>query len=145
MATVELALVLPIVLLFLFGIIEFGMLFKDSLMLQNGARAGAREACVGSTPSRVQEAALSAARSLDADKLDVVMEYRARTGSGWSEWMPLELNDDGTANNAPRGAQIRVQLSYTHSLLTGGLFSWLATDPETNSVSLTASSVARRE
>ena len=43
---IEMALVLPILLLLLFGIIEFGRIFYSFLSINNGARAGARYAAV---------------------------------------------------------------------------------------------------
>ena len=39
---VEAALVLPVILTLTLGIIEFGLIFKDSLTISNGTRAGAR-------------------------------------------------------------------------------------------------------
>jgi Flp pilus assembly protein TadG len=41
-ALVEAAIVTPLLLMLVFGIIEFGLLFKDSLTIANAARAGAR-------------------------------------------------------------------------------------------------------
>lgn len=44
---VEMALVLPILLLLLMGIIEFGFLFAAKIEIQNAARDGARWASIG--------------------------------------------------------------------------------------------------
>ncbi len=41
-ALVEAAIVMPLLLMLIFGMIEFGFLFKDSLTVANAARAGAR-------------------------------------------------------------------------------------------------------
>jgi len=46
-AMVELALVLPVLLLLVFGIIEFGRVFGTYLMVTHGAREGARAGAVG--------------------------------------------------------------------------------------------------
>lgn len=46
-ALAEFALTLPIMLLLIFGIIEFGRLFQTWIVLQSAARAGARAASVG--------------------------------------------------------------------------------------------------
>lgn len=46
-ALVELALILPVLLLLIFGIIEFGRVFGTYLMVTHGAREGARAAAVG--------------------------------------------------------------------------------------------------
>lgn len=45
-ALVEMALVLPILLAVVCGIIDFGWLFYNQLSLQNGCREGARKACI---------------------------------------------------------------------------------------------------
>ena len=50
-AAVELALVLPILLLLLFGIISFGIVFAQKLALSNAAREAARFGTVGLTTS----------------------------------------------------------------------------------------------
>ena len=47
-AAVEFALVVPLLLLLLFGIISFGMIFAQQLSLTNAARQGARVAVVNS-------------------------------------------------------------------------------------------------
>jgi len=48
---IEFAIVLPLFLLFLFGIIYSGMLFYDHATLSNIARASAREAAITAVPS----------------------------------------------------------------------------------------------
>jgi len=45
-AIVEFALVVPILLLLLFGIVEFGIAFNDYISVRNGSREGARVAVV---------------------------------------------------------------------------------------------------
>lgn len=54
-SVLEFALVLPLLLLLLFGIIEFGIILFDQAMLTNACREGARAGIVSSTP-RVAEA-----------------------------------------------------------------------------------------
>jgi Flp pilus assembly protein TadG len=46
MAMLETVIVLPLVLLLLFGLIEFGIMFGRWLMVNNAAREGARQAIV---------------------------------------------------------------------------------------------------
>lgn len=50
---VEFALVLPILLMLVCGIIDFGWLFYNQLSLQNACREGARYACVHSSDDDV--------------------------------------------------------------------------------------------
>lgn len=47
----EFALVLPVLLLILFGIIEFGLVMFDQAVITNASREGARAGIVLKTPS----------------------------------------------------------------------------------------------
>jgi Flp pilus assembly protein TadG len=75
---VEFILVAPILLLLVFGIIQFGILFNNYLTLTDAVRAGARQAAVsrtlsdpvGSTKNRVT----SAASDLKTSDLDITVD-----------------------------------------------------------------------
>jgi TadE-like protein len=56
-ASVELALVLPVLVLLLLGVLQTALVARDQVLLQDAARAAAREASVGADPGRVQDAA----------------------------------------------------------------------------------------
>lgn len=56
-ATVELALVLPVLLLFLLALVQTALVARDELLVQDAARAAVREASVGAESSRVLDAA----------------------------------------------------------------------------------------
>lgn len=62
-AAVELALVLPFLVLILFGLIQFGIIYNRVQGLHAAAREGARIASVGATTSQIQ-ARVQAAQSL---------------------------------------------------------------------------------
>jgi Flp pilus assembly protein TadG len=72
---VEFALVLPILLLIMFAVIQFGIVYNDYFTLTDASRAGARKAAVsrhsddpeGDTIAAVE----SSASGLDLDELDV--------------------------------------------------------------------------
>jgi len=53
---VETALVLPVILLLLFGIIEFGRILNTYIMLTNASREGARYSIVGHSEPEVKQA-----------------------------------------------------------------------------------------
>lgn len=61
---VEFALVVPMLLLVLFAIIDFGRLFQGYITLTNATREGARIAAVGGTDSDISARVLSAASGL---------------------------------------------------------------------------------
>lgn len=58
---VEAALVMPILVALVFGIVEFGMYFKDSLAVSNAVRAGVR---IASAEPRIEHFATDAADSV---------------------------------------------------------------------------------
>jgi Flp pilus assembly protein TadG len=52
---VELALILPIIIIILFGIIEFGRIFYSYIVITNAAREGARLGSVGKSDIEITE------------------------------------------------------------------------------------------
>ena len=124
-AIVELALILPFILLFILGIIEFGILFYDKAMVTNASREGARTAMTYKKPSGIywsEDAAEAAARTAVINYLsarlinfgggainDVVSVVADRTG--WSPGDP-----DHTEYNVS-GGTVDVTVTYTHTFL----------------------------
>jgi Flp pilus assembly protein TadG len=116
-SAVEFALLLPILLLVLLALVQVGVLARDSLVLTQASRAGAREAAVQLSTDVVERAVRDAAPGLAADRLSVNV--------AWS----------GT-----RGAPVTVSVAYkapVASLLAG----WLLP----GSVSMSASATMRQE
>jgi Flp pilus assembly protein TadG len=116
-AAVEFALLLPILLLLLLAFVQVGVIARDSLVLTQASRAGAREAAVQASRGAVDEAVHAAAVGLDPDRISVV--------ATWS---------------GARGAPVTVDVAYeapVASLLAG----WLLPP----SVSLRASATMRQE
>lgn len=70
-ALVETALVLPIILLILLGIIEFGLIFNSYLVVGNASREGARTAAVGATDTEIRTLVGNVATTLNAAKMTV--------------------------------------------------------------------------
>lgn len=70
-ALVEFAIILPILLLLVMGIIQFGMMLGSYLTLQNAAREGARAGIIGSTNAEIQRVINSTSPNLELDKLTV--------------------------------------------------------------------------
>lgn len=70
---VETALVLPIILLILTGIIDFGLLFNNYLVVSNASREGARSAAIGSTDDQIRTVVGTVAASLDSSRLTVTI------------------------------------------------------------------------
>lgn len=74
-ALVEFALVAPLLFLILFGIIQFGIAFMNSVALTDAVRAGARKAAVSRSAAdptqATKTAVLGAANDLDQSKVSI--------------------------------------------------------------------------
>ncbi len=90
-AVVEFALVMPVLLLLLLGVVQFGTVFRDYIALTDATRVGARQASVARSiqpetnrvpivEARVRKAAVN----LDGSKLTIEVDPRKIDGSqGW--------------------------------------------------------------
>lgn len=98
-AAVEFALVLPVLIMLLLGIVEFGRIYNIQISVTNAAREGARVMAIGNDPGAAQTAAeLSlGASNIGADSVVVT---------------PTDCDGGGTAT---------VTVTHHVSLLTGYL------------------------
>lgn len=87
-ASVELALVLPVFLMLLLALVQTALVARNELLVQDAARAAAREASVGAPPNRVRDAARRALSGVTVevhrqggvgDPVSVVARYHDRT------------------------------------------------------------------
>jgi Flp pilus assembly protein TadG len=116
-ASVEFALVLPLVLIMATALLQVGLLAKDQLVVEGSARAGAREGAVTIDDSQAREAARRAAVSLDPNRLELIVH---REGG--------------------RGSPVTMKVVY-HARVVMPLVSWLFPD----SIDLAATAVMRQE
>lgn len=84
---VEFALVTPVIVVMLLGIIQVGITFHDYIQLTDAARAGARKAVVsrftGQTTAQLQQNVRDAAGNLNQSKLQVtISEPTGATAGG---------------------------------------------------------------
>ena len=70
---VEFVLVLPVFLVLLFAIIDFGMGFHAWITVTNASREGARIGAVGASTAEIENKVRSSASSLDQAKLSVTV------------------------------------------------------------------------
>jgi len=66
-AAVEFALVLPVLLLILFGIIDFGRMMNARIVISQAAHEGARAVAIGADPATVSQVVGRALGSVGAD------------------------------------------------------------------------------
>ena len=150
-AMVEMAIVLFLLLLLVLGIVEFGVMFRNYLTLDEVARVGCRSAALGSSTSVISSRITNTAGSLGLDSqymTGTVLEYRIddKAGGVWTGWQALG-NGAGGYNNAPSDAnydsQVKIQIAYMYPLITGSFFSEIIGD--SGNVTLTGSCAMRRE
>jgi hypothetical protein len=70
---VEMALVLPLLLLLFMGMIEFGRVFGSYIIINNLAREGARYGVVGHSDTDIQNIILAERAYLDVDNLTITI------------------------------------------------------------------------
>lgn len=75
-STVELALLLPVVVVLLLAILQVGLVARDVVLVAHAAREAARAAAVDRAPGAAREAALSSG-GIDPDRLRVTVRTPA--------------------------------------------------------------------
>ena len=79
-STVELALVLPVLLVLVIGIVQVGLVVRDHVRVVHAAREGARAAAVSSDPAAAEHA-VSRNAGLEPGRVRVVTTGRGAAGS----------------------------------------------------------------
>ncbi len=90
-ALVEIALVLPLLLLIIFGIIEFGRIFSAQLTLTHASREGARAGALGNSNTEIVEIVSSSSYPLEigAGSVEITPDENSRfTGDS----LTVEIN-----------------------------------------------------
>ena len=96
---VEFALLVPVLVLLVLGIMEFGRAYNAQVSLSNAAREGARVMAISNDATAARSAAKSAAVSLNPKLLDTNFTF--------------------SASSCTSGAQMSVTIKYTLKTLTG--------------------------
>ena len=100
-AAVEMALVLPLLLLVLFGLIDFGRAFNAQMQLTQAAREGVRVVVLGGNLTAAQDRA-----------------RLAMPGGGGSTWPTVVTASSTLCSPAPAGGLGRVTVQSTFTFLT---------------------------
>jgi len=108
----EFALVLPILLLLVLGMIEFSWFMNAQLTVANAAREGARAAAVGQTTGGINTR-IDTFFTLNISKV-VEVHKSTNNGTSWSV-----LGASGSYNDAVAGNLIRVRVTATYTAVTG--------------------------
>ncbi|WP_432357097.1 TadE/TadG family type IV pilus assembly protein [Sporosarcina sp. UB5] len=98
-ALVETALLLPILLILLFGITDLGRVFHAYLTLDHAGREAARVAAIG------------------ADDAEIIDKIELATGSLNEDKLTHTISPQGKSNR-PSGSEVTITLNYSIELLT---------------------------
>jgi Flp pilus assembly protein TadG len=95
---VETAIILPIILLLIMGIIDFGLLFNNYIIISNASREGARKAALGGTDTAVVQTVQNMTTSLQmAD-------------------MTISITPGYSSRN--HGTEVKVTVTYRNRMIT---------------------------
>ena len=112
-AAVEFALLVPIFLVIVFGVVDFGLMLYSKTVITNAAREGARRASLSGDLDATILATTTAIGSLPGAAPSVVST--CLTGAK----PPVTCTGWGTPNvAAPSGGTVKVTVAYTYSWLT---------------------------
>ncbi len=70
---VEMALILPIIIILFMGMVEFSRIFGSYLLVTHASREGARMASIGKTDAEIQANVTSKVNILDVSELQIIM------------------------------------------------------------------------
>lgn len=138
---VEFVIVVPLLLLLIMGIMEFGMVMHDYIMLSQGSRSGVRTAAIGRPLREIKKEVMDA--SLPSVKEDMIQVTYYDSNAGG--WVAVSDKQSGLENSVPPDGTVRVTIKdYPHRMVTGGFFAWLPGYSNGNFM-LNASLTMRRE
>jgi Flp pilus assembly protein TadG len=124
-ALVEFAVVLPVLMMLVLGIAQFGIAFNNYIMLTDAVRAGARQLATSrgtANPCQVSAGKLAAAATtLTPANISATMTI-AGVGT-YSGTPPTNPSCPGQGNNMQAGSDVVVTATYHHQALFIGLFS----------------------
>jgi Flp pilus assembly protein TadG len=130
-AVVEFALVVPLLILMMLGIIEMGWVVRNSVTISNAAREGSRAAALGKKTTDISTRITNYASDLTTS---VTMQYSTDNGANWQNWPA----DGATYNGVTSGNLIQITVTTTHQQLTHFI-------PYLSGVTLKQQSIMRRE
>jgi Flp pilus assembly protein TadG len=89
---VELALVLPILIILLFGILEFGRVFHSYLVITNAAREGARHGIICRDVTGIKQKVLDSSPGINLEPGDITVNPSTGLTTGVPLTVSVEYN-----------------------------------------------------
>jgi Flp pilus assembly protein TadG len=113
-AAVEFALVVPVLVLILFGIISYGLVFAQSLSLSNSARQAARSGVIeGTTCTQITALAQDSADTLGMEGSDTTVTIRRGTSETTATTACGGGGSTQPCKTQPKGTNVYVSLVHT--------------------------------
>lgn len=119
-AIVEMAFAIPILLVIMFGVIDFSVYANNTLKLANATREGARAAATGKNIATIKERVTKFAAPLSLSGGDGSIKVEVSSDGG-STYSSLGDTATGTQNAAQPDQYIRVSTTSTNRSTTGAL------------------------
>ncbi len=116
---IEFAFVVPVLLLIMLGIMEFGWYGKNQLTLANAAREGARAASIGRPIPNIRQRIINSAAPIRVENnvQAIKLEYSTNAGASYVDFPQDDNIKSPSQNGAPTGSLIRVTVSAAHNRL----------------------------
>ena len=119
-ALVEFAIVALLLITLVFGIVEYSLIMKDQMALDNATREGARSAALGGSSADVTNAITDSAVTLVSSNLNnIQVSYRVCSNG---EWPTSWISGVVPTAEASQDVQVMVSANYTHTMVTGKMF-----------------------
>jgi Flp pilus assembly protein TadG len=112
-SAVEFALVLPVLMLMLFGIIEFGFIFYDKAVITNASREGARRGIVYRVDPDTESVIAVSEEEIRNTAVSYCESHLVSLGSGTAVLPPPLV----TGNCAVPGSSLTVTVNYPYTFL----------------------------
>ena len=122
-AMIEMAIILPILLLLVLGIFDFGRILYSQILLEKNARYAARVGIVKNSDSEIMQAINESSSGLDSSRLNIVIDpsqsarssgdsLRVKLDYDIDIFTPLMSNIIGSPVNISGEATMRVEWLY---------------------------------
>lgn len=108
---VEFALILPVLILFVFGIVEFGRAYSARIQLTSAVREGARSTALGNPPATAKTVTMNAAPGLNPALADA----------------QVSANDCTVTPSPPQDAVVSVSYPFEYTIPFFGSNIWTLT------------------
>ncbi len=116
---IEFALIVPILIALLMGIMEFGWVMRNQLILTNAAREGARALSVGGSSAAVRTRLAEVLGGNLIANGTITITYWEQPASGQPNYFSYPINDATFKNTIPGNNIVSFRVTIRHKQITG--------------------------